>query len=221
MDTVLQRYASHGTNGGLKVRGIHGSSVHSRTSFESWSQHAMLPREVSSANTQLGKRLLPEREVLAPVRAAAALGVERPCQALFRTVWRHARTEVEDAVAPLQDIRRGLQSEVDRFAVEFEDKIVSANLYCCELRFRRLLRIRRFEIGLRIDRLAPVSVRRPITDACEPAESNKWDTSVPAFRHDRPARRADDIPTRGAATFRADTVAVADGSSGSSAAEAP
>ena len=57
-------------------------------------------------------------------------------------------------------------------------------------------------------------------DVGEPATSNLWDASVSACTPENEPR-ADDIPTLGAATFRADRVAVADGSSGSTAAEAP
>ena len=50
--------------------------------------------------------------------------------------------------------------------------------------------------------------------------SNKWDTGVFVYTPDKEPR-TDDIPTRGAATFRGDTVAVADGSNGATAATAP
>ena len=47
-----------------------------------------------------------------------------------------------------------------------------------------------------------------------------WDTGVFAYTPEK-APRPDDIPTRGVATFRGDTVAVADGSAGETAAVAP
>lgn len=59
-----------------------------------------------------------------------------------------------------------------------------------------------------------------MTDAGEPAASNNWDTGVFACTPDK-APRADDIEPRGEATFRGDTVAVADGSDGGTAATAP
>ncbi|MDE0629241.1 MAG: hypothetical protein OXH99_22830 [Bryobacterales bacterium] len=59
-----------------------------------------------------------------------------------------------------------------------------------------------------------------VSNAGKPAASNMWDTGVFGYTPDK-APRADDFLPRGVATFGGDTVAVADGSSGTTAATAP
>ena len=60
----------------------------------------------------------PRRAVLRPERAAGTPEAELPWQAPFRTGWRLAGTEVENAVATLQDMAATLPA-ADRFARDF------------------------------------------------------------------------------------------------------
>ena len=139
---------------------------------------------------------------------------------LGRTPWngRLDTDEVDDVIATLQDVVATL-SDVDLFARDFEDEIDDANgssaNYDADDFFGSVSSRIRFGStgGTRFGAYA-------VTDAGEPAASNKWDTGVFAYTPER-ASREDDIPTRGVATFRGDTVAVADGSDGETAAEAP
>ena len=139
---------------------------------------------------------------------------------LGRTPWngRLDPDEVDDVITTLQDVVATL-SDVDRFAREFEDEIDDANgtatSYDADDFFGSVSSRIRFGStgGTRFGAYA-------VTDAGEPAASTMWDTGVFAYTPDK-APTDDDIPLRGAATFRGDTVAVADGSSGTTAATAP
>ena len=121
-------------------------------------------------------------------------------------------------MATLQDVVATL-SDVDQFAREFEDEIDDANSGASPTTnndaddfFGSVSSRIRFgsTAGTRFG-------ANPVTDAGELAASNMWDTGVFAYMPDKQPRTGD-VRTRAGATFRVDTVAVADCSDGATAA---
>ena len=116
--------------------------------------------------------------------------------------------EVDDVIETLQEIV-AILSDVNLFAREFEDEIDDANMpgqdatdYDADDFFGSTSSRIRFgsTSGTRFGAYA-------VTDAGKPAAAGLWDTGVFAYT---PADQPDpaDIPSRGEATFRGDTVAV-------------
>ena len=125
--------------------------------------------------------------------------------------------EVDDVIETLQEMVATL-SDVNLFEREFEDEIDDAggtDNYDADDFFGSVSSRIRFGStgGTRFGAYA-------VTDAGAAAASGLWDTGVFAYTPaDRPDRS--DIPTRGEATFRGNTVAVSDGSDANTAAEDP
>ncbi len=125
--------------------------------------------------------------------------------------------EVDDVIETFQEMV-AILSDVNLFEREFEDEIDDAggtDNYDADDFFG--------SVSSRI-RFGSTSATRfgayAVTDAGEAAASSEWDTGVFAYTPaDQP--RTADIPTRGEATFRGNTVAVSDGSSGTTAADDP